>query len=82
MKILQTKGIVTQGQITVKTPVEIADGEVEIIIVAPNQPSQSEILHQRAKANGYDTQEKILELIKQLKLEMLAEKGRLTEKSY
>lgn len=79
MKILQTKGIFTQGQISVKNPVEIADGEVEIIIMAPDQTDEFASLRERAKANGYDTQEKILELIKQVKLEMLAEKGRVKD---
>lgn len=79
MKILQTKGIIAQGQISLKNPVEIADGEVEIIIMAPNQPDEFADLRERARANGYDTQEKILELIKQVKLEMLAEKGRVKD---
>lgn len=79
MKILQTKGIVTQGQIKVETPVEIADGEVEVIIVAPNEPNEFEIMREKARVNGYDTREKILELIKTVKLEMLAEKGRVKD---
>ncbi|HEY9772135.1 MAG TPA: hypothetical protein V6C71_27125 [Coleofasciculaceae cyanobacterium] len=76
MKIVQTTGIVKNGEIKVKLLQELNDGEVDVIVVAKNEPDEFEELRQTAKANGYNSQEKILELIGQVKQEMLAEKGR------
>ncbi len=76
MKIVQTTGIVKNGEIKVKLPQELSDGEVDIIVVAKNEPDEFEELRQIAKTKDYDSKEKILELIGQVKQEMLAEKGR------
>ncbi|MGK7898344.1 MAG: hypothetical protein AB4372_33210 [Xenococcus sp. (in: cyanobacteria)] len=76
MKILQTTGIIKNGEIKVKLPQELSDGEVDIIVVAKNEPDEFEELRQTAQAKGYDSKDKILELIYQVKQEMLAEKGR------
>jgi hypothetical protein len=46
------------------------------VIIAKNEPDEFEELRQLAKSNGYDSRAKILELIQQVKLEMLEEKGR------
>ncbi len=76
MKIVQTTGIVKNGEIKVKLPQELSDGEVDVIVVAKNEPDEFEELRQTAKTKGYDSKEKILEQIYQVKQEMLAEKGR------
>ncbi|MBR8827666.1 MAG: hypothetical protein DSM107014_07115 [Gomphosphaeria aponina SAG 52.96 = DSM 107014] len=76
MRIIQTKGIVKNGQINLTVPSEFQDGEVDIIIVAEKEPDELELMRQIAKAKGYDTPEKIMDLIHQVKLEMLEEKGR------
>ncbi len=76
MKIVQTTGIVKNGEIKVKLPQELRDGEVDVIVVAKNEPDEFEELRQTAKTKGYDSKEKILEQIYQVKQEMLAEKGR------
>lgn len=76
MRILQTTGIVKNGEIKVKVPQEFSNGEVEVIVVAKDEPNEFEEMRQLAQAKNYDSKEKILELIEQAKLEMLAEKGR------
>ena len=75
MRIIQTKAIVKDGEVKLKVPPEFSDGEVDIVIVAEKEPDEWELMSQIAKKRGYDSREKILELIKQVKLEMLAEKG-------
>jgi hypothetical protein len=76
MKIVQTTGIVKNGEIKVKLPQDLNDGEVDVIVVAKNEPDEFEEMRQLAQESGYDSKEKILELIGQVKQEMLAEKGR------
>lgn len=76
MKILQTKGEILQGELKTKTPLNINDGEVDIVIITQNEPDEFDIMRQQAKDNGYDSREKIMDLISQVKLEMLEEKGR------
>lgn len=76
MKIVQTTGIVKNGEIKVKLPQELSDGEVDVIVVAQNEPDEFEELRASAKTKGYDSKEKILERIWQVKQEMLVEKGR------
>ncbi len=76
MRIIQTKGIVKDGEINLKVPPEFSDGEVDIVIVAEKEPDEFELRHQMMINKGYDTPEKVMELIRQIKLEMLAEKGR------
>lgn len=76
MRIIQTKGIVENGQINLTIPPELKDGEVDIIIVAEHEPDEFEVLRQIALTNGYNSKEKIMELIHKVKLDMLEEKGR------
>lgn len=76
MRIVQTTGIIKNGEIKVKVPQEFSNGEVDVIVVSKNEPDEFEALRQLAQASGYDSKEKILELIHQVKLEMLEEKGR------
>lgn len=76
MRIIQTKGIVKDGEVKVKVPQEFRDGEVDIVIVAKKEPDEFEQRRQIMIEKGYDTPEKIMELIRQIKLEMLTEKGR------
>jgi len=76
MKIVQTKGEIQKGELKTKTPLEMNDGEVDIVIIAPDEPDEWETMRQQAKDNGYDSREKIMDLIDQVKLEMLEEKGR------
>ena len=76
MKIVQTTGIVRNGEIKVKLPQELSDGEVDVIVVAKNEPDEFEELRSLANTKGYDSKEKILERIWQVKQEMLVEKGR------
>jgi hypothetical protein len=76
MRIVQTTGIVKNGEIKVRVPQELSNGEVDVIVIANNEPDEFEDMRQLAQAKGYDSKEKILELIEQVKLEILAEKGR------
>lgn len=76
MKIIQAKGIVKDGEVKVKLNEEFSNGEVDVIIVAKNDLDEFEDRHQLMIEKGYDTPEKVLELIRQVKLEMLQEKGR------
>ncbi|MGK7892083.1 MAG: hypothetical protein AB4372_00095 [Xenococcus sp. (in: cyanobacteria)] len=73
---MQTKGIVKNGQINLTVPSEFQEGEVDIIIVAKKEPNELELMRQIAKEKGYDSREKIMDLIYKVKLEMLEEKGR------
>ncbi len=76
MKIIQTKGEIHKGELKTKTPLHISDGEVDIVIIAKNELNEFETMRQLAKDNGYDSREKIMDLIPQVKLEMLEEKGK------
>ena len=76
MRIVQTTGIVKNGEIKVRVPQELSNGEVDVIVIANNEPDEFEEMRQLASAKGYDSKEKILKLIEQVKLEMLGEKGR------
>ncbi|HEY9703213.1 MAG TPA: hypothetical protein V6C58_12240 [Allocoleopsis sp.] len=76
MKIIQSKGIVKDGEVKARVPFDLSEGEVDLIIVAKNEPDEFEVMIQQAKMNGYDSKEKILDLIHKVKLEMLEEKGR------
>ncbi|MBL1208717.1 hypothetical protein [Geminocystis sp. GBBB08] len=77
MKILQTKGEILQEELKTKTPLNINDGEVDIVISTQNEPDEFDIMRQQAKDNGYDSREKIMDLISQVKLEMFEEKRRI-----
>lgn len=76
MRILQTKGVIKDGEIQIELPPNLSNGEVDVILVAKNELDEFEKRHQIMIEKGYDTPEKIMELIKEIKLEMLAEKGR------
>lgn len=75
MKIIQTQGIVKDGGLNVSLP-ELSNGEVEVIVISPDEPDEFEQRHQMMIDKGYDTPEKVRELIEQVKREMLEEKGR------
>ncbi|MEA5511805.1 hypothetical protein VB715_18700 [Crocosphaera sp. UHCC 0190] len=76
MRIIQTIGKISQGELRAKAPPELSDGEVDLVIIAKNELDEFEEMRQLAKSNGYDSRDKKMELIQQVKLEMLAEKGR------
>lgn len=75
MRIIQTKGIVNNGKVTATIPTDVSNGEVDLVIVAKNEPDELELMRQIARDKGYDSKEKILDLIKQVKREILTEKG-------
>lgn len=75
MRIIQTKGIVNNGIVTATIPTDFSNGEVDLVIVAENEPDELELMRQIAREKGYDSKEKILDLIQQVKKEMLTEKG-------
>jgi len=76
MKIVQTKGIICDSGLRVSIPEDMKNGEVDVIIVAPEEPNQFERRHQMMQEKGYDTPEKVRDLIHQVKLDMLKEKER------
>ncbi|AFZ45169.1 hypothetical protein PCC7418_3046 [Halothece sp. PCC 7418] len=76
MKIIQTTGKIEKGELRAIVPEGLSDGEVDIIIVTENESDQLEKIRQLAQKKGYDSREKILDLIHQVKLEKLEEKGR------
>ena len=76
MKIIQTKGIVKDRDLTVTLPEDCSNGEVDVLIIAQNELDEFEQRHQLMQEKGYDTPEKVRELIHKVKLEMLKEKGR------
>ena len=76
MKIIQTVGTVQDCEIKVTLPEPLNDGEVDVIIIAKNELDEFEQRHQLMIEKGYNTPSKVMELIRQVKLEMLKEKGR------
>jgi len=76
MKIIQIKGKIEKGELRATAPEDLSDGEVDIVIVAQNELDQLESARKLAEEKGYDSREKILDLIHQVKLEKLEEKGR------
>ena len=76
MKIIQTKGIVKDRKLQVTLPEDCSNGEVDVIIIAKNELDEFEQRHQLMQEQGYDTPEKVMELMHKVKLEMLKEKGR------
>ena len=79
MRIIQTTGTINAGVLNAILPKEISNGEVNVIIVSKETPDEFEERHQIMIQKGYDTPDKILDLIHQIKLEMLQEKGRISE---
>lgn len=75
MKIIQTKGKIEKGELRATAPEDLSDGEVDIVIFSKND-DQVESARKLAEEKGYDSREKILDLIHQVKLEKLEEKGR------
>ncbi|MEC4989042.1 MAG: hypothetical protein SAJ37_09865 [Oscillatoria sp. PMC 1068.18] len=71
MRIIQTKGTVKDGGLSVSLPENCSNGEVEVIIVSPDEPDEFDSRHQMMLSLGYDTPEKVRELIQQIKQEML-----------
>ena len=76
MKIIQATGKIEKGELRAVPPEDLSDGEVDIVIIAKNEPDQLEKMRKLAQEKGYDSREKILDLIHQVKLEKLEEKGR------
>ncbi len=76
MKIIQTKGIIKDREVKVTLTEDCSNGEVDVIIIAKNELDEFEQRHQLMKEKGYDTPEKVMELIHKVKFEMLKEKGR------
>ena len=76
MRIIQTKGIVKAGVLDIVLPKNLGNGEVDVIVVSKEEPDDFENRHQAMLQKGYDTPDKILELIHQIRIEMLKEKGR------
>ncbi len=68
MKIIQTKGNVNNGEVKITVTPELSNGEIDIIIVTKNEPNEFDMMREIAKAKGYDSQKKILDLIKNVKL--------------
>jgi hypothetical protein len=76
MRIVQTTGKIEKGELRAIAPEDLSDGDVDIVIIARNEPNSLETMRKLAKDKGYDSREKILDLIHQVKLEKLEEKGR------
>jgi hypothetical protein len=76
MRIRQTTGKIEKGKLSAIVPKDLSDGEVDLVIVAKNEPDQFEKMREVATEKGYDNKEKIRNLIHQVKLEKLEEKGR------
>jgi hypothetical protein len=76
MRIIQTQGRVTDDDLSVPIPKDFSNSEVDVIVVSPDHPDEFEHRHQMMREKGYDTPEKVIKLIQQVKLEMLKEKGR------
>jgi hypothetical protein len=77
MRIIQTKGILNAGILDINLPSDLGNGEVDVIVVARNAPDEFDSRHHDLIKQGYDTPEKVIALIHQIKLEMLKEKGRV-----
>jgi hypothetical protein len=73
MRIIQIKGNINNGEITVKLPEKINNGEVDILIIAEKEPDEFDRRYQILKEKGYDNREQILNLIREIRLEMLEE---------
>ncbi|MDB9311530.1 hypothetical protein PN462_00340 [Spirulina sp. CS-785/01] len=76
MKIIKTKGIIENGQVKATLNEDCSDSEVDVIVVAKDEPDEFDQRYQMMIEKGYDTPEKVHQLIQQVKLEMLKEKGR------
>jgi len=74
MRIIQTKGTINNGEITVKLTEKINNGEVDVVIIAEKEPDEFDHRYQILQEKGYDNRDKILDLIRDIKLEMLEEK--------
>lgn len=75
MRIIQTKGQINNGEITVKIEKKISDGEVDVLIIAEKEPDEFDYRYEILKEKGYDNREQILNLIREIRLEMLEEEN-------
>ena len=75
MKILQTKSQVNNGEITIKVSPSLNQQQVEVFIFTAEVPNELETMRQGAITNGYDSKQKILDLIQQVKREIIIERG-------
>lgn len=75
MKILQTKSQVNNGEITIKVSPSLNQQQVEVFIFTTEAPNELETMRQQAITNGYDSKQKILDLIQQVKREIIIERG-------
>ena len=77
MRIIQTKSPIKAGVLDIALPKDFGNGEVDVIVVSKEAPDEFENRHHAMLQKGYDTADKVLDLIHQIKLEMLKEKGRI-----
>lgn len=77
MRIIQTKGIVSDGKVKIELPQDFKNGEVDVVIIAEKEVDEFDNRRQIMIEKGYDNPDKILDLIQQIKLEMLEEKNQI-----
>ncbi|WP_204104374.1 MULTISPECIES: hypothetical protein [Spirulina sp. CCY15215] len=85
MRLIHTKATVENGKLFLDESLDNLPAKIKrvnvIIAIEERENSEGdrsdsyEELRQIAKANGYDTREKIIDLIKQVKFEILEEGG-------
>ena len=82
MQFIQTKAKIKDGQLIIEQPHQDLprDTEVELVIIVPDQNKQVEFEQARTemqaafKKAGIETQEQILELIREVKQELFQER--------
>lgn len=82
MKFIQTKGKIKNGQLILEQPHQhlSTDAEVEVVIMVPDKNKEIEFEQARTemqaafKEAGIETREQILELLREVKLELLQER--------
>jgi hypothetical protein len=82
MQFIQTKAKIKDGQLIIEQPHQDlpTDTEVELVIIVPDQNKQVEFEQARTKMQaafkeaGIETQEQILELIREVKQELFQER--------
>lgn len=75
MKIIQTKAKIKDGKLKLPKYLDFNSEEVDVIIIAKQELDEDEKKRQKMIEAGYNTREKILELIQKVKLEMLQERN-------
>ena len=53
MKIVQTKGKISEGELKIKVDQNFRDGEIDVVIIAKNEPDDCEKKHQFFKKRRY-----------------------------